>query len=279
MARRRGGGGDVLPFTLTEVFVLLFFVLALFLGMSLRERDGPTVKAENDSLCVKIEGQVRAFNIPGLDSLSCIQMFGPLDSMFTTLTDAKQEKDSLCVQIEDHARALGITVPDELSCIEKTKAIGKGIGDMRGGDGPGVECLGPKCETVAGLIDRLKYRGHLPCWQRDTESQQTEIVYALRVVLSADEIAIRREWPDDFADSARVVDGLVSLSQAGTVSYPDFTTRAAPVFEWSRQHDPECRHYVIIHDSVQGSNAKDDFKTGLLTVEDYFYKNLVRDPS
>ena len=48
----------------------------------------------------------------------------------------------------------------------------------------------------------------------------------------------------------------------------DFRERALPILQWSKAHDPECRHFVKIDDSAEIS--KDAFKANLLLVEDYF---------
>ena len=98
---------------------------------------------------------------------------------------------------------------------------------------------------------------------------------ALEVVLRADEIDLRGIWPESYQLRADQVTNLMSLAEAGTISYADFRREALPVYEWSQLQATQCRHFVVIHDSVQSADAKEDFKHGLLTVEDFFYKYLV----
>ena len=86
---------------------------------------------------------------------------------------------------------------------------------------------------------------------------------------------MRGIWPESYQLRADQVTNLMSLAEAGTISYADFRREALPVYEWSQLQATQCRHFVVIHDSVQSADTKEDFKHGLLTVEDFFYKYLV----
>lgn len=131
--------------------------------------------------------------------------------------------------------------------------------------------------STKGLVDFLsRGRDYPPCWEVPAEDHRFEIIYALEVVLRADEIDVRRKWPESYQVRAEQVTNLMNLAEAGTISYAHFRREALPVFKWSQRQPTRCRHYVVIHDSVQSANAKEDYKHGLLTVEDFFYKYLVR---
>ena len=146
-----------------------------------------------------------------------------------------------------------------------------------GREGKGLDPGVVDSTSTTGLVDFVSLGGDFPpCWEEPAEDYRFEIVYALEVVLRAEEIDVRGIWPESYRLRADQVTNLMNLAEAGTISYADFRREALPVFEWSQSQPTRCRHFVVIHDSVQSANAKEDFKYGLLTVEDFFYKYLVR---
>jgi hypothetical protein len=53
------------------------------------------------------------------------------------------------------------------------------------------------------------------------------------------------------------------------LSLSEFKEKAFPIFQWSHNRVPECRHYVIIRSTATQALLADRLRLG---IEDYFYK-------
>jgi hypothetical protein len=110
---------------------------------------------------------------------------------------------------------------------------------------------------------------HPPCWF-DAEGR---IQYLLRVEIGEQALRVTPVWPADREDDARRLPGAAKLAASGTLAPPEFTRLAAPVLDWSRKRDPECRHFAEV---VDAADSKAAYKAGLAAVESAFYKRLAR---
>jgi hypothetical protein len=107
-----------------------------------------------------------------------------------------------------------------------------------------------------------------PCWAN--ESGQIEYIY--RVVVEEQVLSVEAAWPEQRADDVRTIPG-AREAVGRSLSIEEFRNRVAPVLRWSKQRDPECRHFVILIDRAK---TKDAFKEKRFTVEAYFYKYEAR---
>jgi uncharacterized short protein YbdD (DUF466 family) len=125
---------------------------------------------------------------------------------------------------------------------------------------------------LAHVKERCGPEGHgpPPCW---LDPETGEIEYIFDVTIRENGVVAVPSWPQHRQDDAMAIPG-VSEWPTGEVSLGQFRKHAAPVLAWSRQQDPECRHYVRIYDDAV---SKEAFKRHLLGVEDYFYKWLSRE--
>jgi hypothetical protein len=259
--------------TLTEALVLLFFILALAFAWQVeRYRNVP-------------EDGVEAFD-------AYVQGGGQLPDDWTEIFACVEERvargdgracsealEAANSRVADVANELGIdttglSTDSMLDSIKTHVAEAKGIARDAIGDF-GMDTTMVDSLSLPEIVNVLRGRGSdPPCWWQFVEGDR-DIIYVLEVVLRSQELSLRPIWPDDYDQEARRVPNLVQLSQAGTVTYPQFRRLALPVLRWGQTQNPQCRHFVRIYDSVQGGDEKNDFKNALLTVEDFFYKYLV----
>ena len=264
---------DVLPMTLTEILVLLFFILALaFAWRAQRYRNVPVQGLPELNARASSGGQIPQ---DWREILACIDERVPRDDGRT----CSEELDNISDAVGDLALGLGVdtanlSTEDLLDSIagqiELAQEVAKDAIQDFGLDASTMDSL-----ALPELVNVLRGQGsHPPCWWQFVTGDR-EIIFVLEVVLRSRDIMVRPIWPDVYDEEARRVTNLVALSQAGRVSYPEFRSLALPVLVWGQEQNPQCRHFVIIHDSVQGGDEKENFKDALLTVESYFYKYLV----
>lgn len=124
---------------------------------------------------------------------------------------------------------------------------------------------------VAFLKNRLDARGGRdwpPCWA----DEEGKVEFLLSVDLRTESVLVSGAWPPRREADARALPGITELVK-GPMSYQDFQSRVQGILDWSKRHDPQCRHYVylrsLITDAVQSDRAR-------LMVENYFYKAEVR---
>ena len=103
-----------------------------------------------------------------------------------------------------------------------------------------------------------------PCWAN--ESGQIEYLY--RVVIREETLSVKPAWPERRADDIRAIPGAHEVV-GDQMSIKEFRNRAAPILSWSKQREPECRHFVIL---IDRADTKNSFKAKRFAVEAYFYK-------
>ena len=124
---------------------------------------------------------------------------------------------------------------------------------------------------VAFLKNKLDARGGRdwpPCWA----DEDGKVEFLFSVDLRSDTVAVSAAWPAKREADAKALPGVGELL-AGPLSYQDFQASVQGVFEWSKRHDPQCRHYVYLRSSIGDAIQSDRAR---LMVENYFYKAEVR---
>lgn len=112
--------------------------------------------------------------------------------------------------------------------------------------------------------------GFPPCWADEDGKPE----YIFTVVLQEQHFSVLPAWPPHREDDFHRVTGAAELLRSN-LNRAQFAQLARPVLEWSRAQDPECRHFVRIND--RPTMSKEAFKANLLLVEDFFYKFLPAD--
>lgn len=125
---------------------------------------------------------------------------------------------------------------------------------------------------VAYLKNRLEARGGRdwpPCWADESGAIQ----FLFTVDLSPDRITLTPAWPPTRDADAKALPGIDDLL-AKPLSHAEFQANVQGVFDWSKRHDPQCRHFVYLrNNSIPDAKTSDRVR---LMVEGYFYKAEVR---
>jgi len=291
----KGSRGDILPYTLSEVFALLFFILALFLALT--QTDLQEIEADLGEIPTSVRQGLGGVPPDVLSGIVAAAADSSLPDTWTTLVSAsdslllcrsdasacRARSDSVREVLDSIAVTTGVFADSTLRGLEDAEladslrvyleGVANRLDDAAPGPSDAREERNPSIESG---LQGIEFGGVGPCWSRRRGAARPEIVYVLNVVMRATTVEVDREWPEGYQAAADTVPNLVTLSQAGAISYPRFRELAIPVLQWSKIQDPECRHFVMMYDSVESVNAKDDFKVAMLTVEDFFYKYLVR---
>lgn len=258
-----GSKDFILSLTLTEVVILLFFLLLFAAFWEVRETPGNTeytpreLEEKQDELEKKLEGLV------------------VLDSVRVDLS-----KEDFTELMETSAQNIGEN-EDLKQVIEKVTAlVARKDSVIRRGERTIRRTQDSLADTQNELrecnIERTTEGwGYPPCWS-DEESGSPEYIFLIR--LRGDSLEVAPNWPGHRSDDVQDVSGAQRLANA-TLSRSEFRTRATPVLRWSQNPaenklGEECRHFVIVEDTE--STSKTDFKQSLLLVEDYFFKYLRR---
>lgn len=120
---------------------------------------------------------------------------------------------------------------------------------------------------VAFMKNRLDARGGRdfpPCWA--DEGGKPEFLFSIE--MKPDSVLVTPAWTTKREAAAHALPGIAEVL-AGPYSNQSFISNIQGVFNWSKNQNPECRHYIklksAISDAVQSDRAR-------LMVENYFYK-------
>jgi hypothetical protein len=285
---------QVLPFTLTEIFVLLFFALALALVWQSTAR----ADAEDEAKAAKeaIEVVEASLGPAGVQELArlvrSIRDTIPEDftELIRTIQRQSETRQALVARlIADGADSIfadtastAILVDSLMARLDteqdRADALKEALARATQDPEALATCLSKvhdaqrELDNAIGQTEacyRTHGRGlvHPPCWA----DRNGQIEYAFTAVMSTNSVTLIRLWPEYRNPDAERIPGMVQAA-GENLSYAELSNRALPIYEWSTRQNPECRHFVRIVDRVEG---KDAFKRNLLTVERFFYKLLV----
>lgn len=159
------------------------------------------------------------------------------------------------------------TVKDLVRLAKEYAGAGKGGRGLESVQKENTDLRG----QVAYLKNRLDARGGRdwpPCWA----DEQGNIQFLYNVDLRPDAVAVTAAWPPDREAAAKELPGVAEL-MAGPLTFQEFRAKVQPVFDWSKRHDPQCRHYVYLRNSISDATTSDRAR---LMVENFFYKSEVR---
>lgn len=263
----------VLPMTLTEVAILLFFLL-LFTAVHQIQR--ATSEREELERLVAQRGEIRPEKVQSL--LEAARQEEEVEALQKKLAEAEAKNRGL-----DSLLAIREEVSDE-TFDELVRRAAQGVRDEGAAERlreriaaaeqsrDSMQSALQNCQAQnLNCSNRLQEAGlgHPPCWA--DEEGKPEYIYTVGLV--GDSLEVRPTWPSHRVDDARRVDGALSLA-GETLSRQAFSARAEPILRWSQRQEPECRHFVVIDDAEM--TTKEDFKESLLLVENFFYKYLPR---
>ena len=175
---------------------------------------------------------------------------------------------------------LPITTDYIAESIEKRRGIEKLTKDLGATDFDNPEQFlankinekSKEASNLKGVVKNLQQKclkgvDHPPCWANG----DGHIEYIYTITLYEETLYIEKAWPDERISDLEFIPGASNIINTD-YSITSFGQAVAPVYDWSV--DNECRHFVRIKDNT---NTKKAFKRNLLTVENYFYKFLLRE--
>jgi hypothetical protein len=140
---------------------------------------------------------------------------------------------------------------------KKLSNIAKDNQNLRGQ----VAFMGKQVAAIKGT----KGFGLPPCWV-DAEGKVQRL---LSVEVTEQGLIVKPGWPPERSDDANSLPNLnAALANGSVQSISSFRTGVAPVLDWSKKQDPECRHYASIGVSATSANVA---VAGDNAVNDYFY--------
>lgn len=299
---------QVLPFTLTEIFVLLFFALALALvwqSTARAEAEDDARAAEDEARAAQeaIQAVEATLGPAGVRELARVvrSLRDDIPDDFTELVRAVREQSTARETLETHLIAAGAdsafvdtaSTPALVDSLlarladgsERAASLERALEQATDHPDALATCLDDRAASRRELDDAQREldnaRGQAEACYRTHgrglvhppcwANRQGQIEYAFTVVMSTNSVTLTPTWPEYRRPDAERTPGMMQAA-GRDLSYGELSRRALPIFEWSTRQDPECRHFVRIVDQVDG---KDAFKRNLLTVERFFYKLLV----
>ena len=299
MSRRRG---QVLPFTLTELLALLFFALALALVYQWSRRRSAERVVEDHKELIEASatlGPAGSAALARLVTSSAAQVPDDFRELARQLESDQEMREALRSELREvgvdslhvdtaHIGALVDTVLALRRRAEREAEAFAAAAGLADSGRSAIQQLSRRLEQAEAHLERsegerVNLRGqvanlqrrvgngldHPPCWA----DAAGNIEYAFQVTIRTNTVTVQPIWPVHREDDARRIPGMVQLIGEDW-SYQEFSHRGFPIFAWSRRQEPECRHFVKLDDQVDG--GKEAFKTGLLTVENFFYKLLLK---
>lgn len=149
---------------------------------------------------------------------------------------------------------------------------------LRGLEGPGkgVEAVLKENADLRGQMANMRNRfnavgrglDHPPCWADEAGN----IEYLFNVELRQGVAIVTPAWPERRRQDAEKLPGVAELT-AAPVNAERFRTASRPILDISKRQDPECRHFVVLNNTIESRREADQARW---MVEEFFYKREAR---
>jgi len=121
---------------------------------------------------------------------------------------------------------------------------------------------------VAFLKNKLDARGGRdfpPCWA----DQNGKVEFLFSIETKPNAISVVPGWPQARETDARALPDMEVVLTASPYTIEEFIKKVQGIFNWSKRHDPECRHYVYLKSAIPDAVQSDRVR---LQIEGVFYK-------
>ena len=289
----------VFQMSLTEIVLILAFLLLLLLGMlafksitkekstqilliqsekELAEYKAsesyPYLKENYETLKKNIEKYLLEKSVPEptklLDDLvSVSKLQSTIDDLNEKLISA-QTNVVACKQFEEAFAGSGLSSTSVMEAIKVQKRLEKSLKDLEK-DGVKFKNSDEFIQQALDNINELKRvkktcgGGQIgPCWI--DANMRTENL--LRIVLNTTFISV--EPADMTSERKRQMLELpgIDLATRPQIPYDDFERSFGQILKWSRERNPECRHYVSIDSNIPLTK---DSTPRRIQLQQYFY--------
>lgn len=142
--------------------------------------------------------------------------------------------------------------------------------------GKGVDSVLKENADLRGQMANVRRRlnavgrglDHPPCWADEAGN----IEYLFNVELREGTAIVTPAWSDHRQQDAEQLPGVSELI-AGPVDFDRFRASSRPILDISKRQDPECRHFVVIDNTIEARIEADQARW---MVEEFFYKREAR---
>lgn len=142
--------------------------------------------------------------------------------------------------------------------------------------GKGVEAVLKENADLRGQMANMRNRfnavgrglDHPPCWADEAGN----IEYLFNVELRQGVAIVTPAWPERRRQDAERLPGVAELIGA-PANVERFRTSARPILDISKRQDPECRHFVVLNNTIESRRDADQARW---MVEEFFYKREAR---
>lgn len=149
---------------------------------------------------------------------------------------------------------------------------------LRGLEGAGksIEAVLKENADLRGQMANMRNRfnavgrglDHPPCWADEAGN----IEYLFNVELRQGVAIVTPAWPERRRQDAEKLPGVSELT-AAPVNAERFRTASRPILDISKRQDPECRHFVVLNNTIESRREADQARW---MVEEFFYKREAR---
>jgi hypothetical protein len=161
---------------------------------------------------------------------------------------------------------------------EAVVAMVQAAQSLRGleGSGKGVDAMLKENADLRGQMANMRNRfnavgrglDHPPCWADEAGN----IEYLFNVELRHGIAIVTPAWPERRRQDAAKLPGVAELT-AAPVNPERFSAASRPILELSKRQDPECRHFVVLNNTIESRREADQARW---MVEEFFYKREAR---
>lgn len=183
------------------------------------------------------------------------------DALVATNTLREETKSQLGVDIRPG---------DEAKTVKEVVAGAK-LAATAAADRNGPTAMKSEIDKLRGQIqyftNRDKFRGldHPPCWA----DENGKIDYLFSVETRSDGFVTTKGWPQSREQDARALPSIAQALSDGSVNAAAFSASMKPILDWSKNQNPQCRHFVYLTTTIGNADARDSARK---LVEAFFYK-------
>lgn len=305
--------GLVLGTTMAEIMILIIFILLLAFAWALRLQFKHIQELEGQvrELTEELNVATRDAGPTGGESIQDIlKEYVRQKSQIKELAQKLQEADAVKDQLKQYDKIQKITEqlgikgapqPDELKKLEDRLSAGDKVlaaldqlppGSLTKTPDDVAKAL-PKLDQIAkadsvakenadlkGMVSNLRAKlgagrgaDYPPCWAN--ERGQIQYIFNMSLMDNGTIQVHDNAIPERAADQAKLP--LQYVRYDSPMDPTEFNHVLLPLFNYSQQHDPQCRFFVRVYDQTSDSN-KLTYKASLRTVERFFYKLAMYGP-
>ena len=251
---------SLLPITLTELVLILFFLLLMLFTVTLASKKQEiadlretTQQLENALSDYETNPALREFRTTLATVIAEFSVDDKDD--FIDLIRDLQKQPATTTELRSELREAN----DRLETLKAEASASEALAGQHTREFDALKGRLAHYRRVSGY-------GLPPCWT--TPEGRVEFLYA--VVIRESDLSVSPAWPTYRQSDLAQIPGASRLPQS-SLTLADFRREAKPILDWSDAQ--ECRHYALISN---GADSADAYETIFHGVTQFFYFDLDR---